>query len=69
MPAPTVSSISPSSGPLGGGTAVTITGTNFSASPGVTIGGTPATGITYVNSTTITCTTPAGTAGTASVVV
>jgi len=67
--APTVTSISPSSGPLAGGQAVTITGTNFTGATAVTIGGTAATGVTVVTATTITATTPAGSAGTASVLV
>ena len=67
--APTVTSISPSSGPLGGGQAVTITGTDFTGATAVTIGGTAATAVTVVNATTITATTPAGSAGTASVLV
>ena len=37
--APTVSAISPTGGPLAGGTSVTITGTNFTGATGVTIGG------------------------------
>ncbi len=61
--APTVTGISPSSGPTAGGTSVTITGTNLSGATSVTIGGASATGVTVVNSTTITATTPAGTVG------
>ena len=68
-PAPTVTGLSPSSGSTVGGSSVTITGTNFTNSSVVTIGGTLATNVTVVNSTTITATTPAGAAGTASVVV
>ncbi|MBN8422717.1 MAG: IPT/TIG domain-containing protein [Verrucomicrobia bacterium] len=67
--APTVSAIAAASGPLGGGASVTITGTNFIGASGVTIGGTAATGVTVVSSTGITCTTPAGSAGTASVLI
>ncbi|HEY7337758.1 MAG TPA: IPT/TIG domain-containing protein [Bryobacteraceae bacterium] len=67
--APTVSSVSPNSGPTAGGTAVTITGTNFAAGASVTIGGTAATNVTVVNATTITATTPAGSAGAATVTV
>ncbi len=67
--APTVTSISPASGPIAGGTSVTITGTGFTGATGVTIGGAPATNVIVVNATTITCTTPAGTAGARSVVV
>ncbi|BCW87580.1 hypothetical protein sos41_07100 [Alphaproteobacteria bacterium SO-S41] len=67
--APTVTGVSPSSGPASGGTAITITGTNFTGATAVTVGGTSATGITVVNATTITATTPAGTAGARNVVV
>jgi IPT/TIG domain-containing protein len=68
-PAPTVSSITPSSGPASGGTAVTITGTGFLSGATVTLGGTAATGVNVVNSTSITSTTPAHAAGTVGVVV
>jgi len=57
IPAPTVTSISPSTGPKAGGTAVTITGTNFIAPCAVTIGGVDATSVVVVSSTSITCTT------------
>jgi hypothetical protein len=69
MSAPTVSSISPASGTYAGGTSVTLTGTNFTGATSVTIGGTAATGLSVVSATSITCTTPAGTAGAASVLV
>jgi uncharacterized delta-60 repeat protein len=68
-PPPTVTSVTPSSGSTAGGTSVTITGTNLTGATGVTIGGTAATSVVVTNDTTITCTTPAGSAGTASVVV
>jgi len=48
---------------------VTITGTNFTGATAVTIGGAAATGMTVVSATSITATTPAGSAGTASVLV
>ncbi len=67
--APTVSSVSPNSGTTLGGTAVTITGTNFAAGATVTFGGTAATNLVVVNNTTITATTPAGTAGVVTVTV
>jgi hypothetical protein len=60
--APTVSSVSPNSGLAAGGTAVTITGTNFSAGATVTFGGAAATNVVVVNGTTIAATTPAGSA-------
>jgi flagellin-like protein len=66
---PTVSSVLPASGSLGGGTLVTITGTGFIGANAVTFGGTAATGITVVGSTTITATTPAHAAGAVNVAV
>ncbi|MCA8916979.1 MAG: IPT/TIG domain-containing protein [Planctomycetes bacterium] len=63
----TVTAITPSSGDVGGGQSVTISGTNFGASSTVTIGGTAATGVTVDSATSISCTTPAGSLGTASV--
>ena len=49
--------------------AVTITGTGFTGTTGVTFGGTPATGVTVVDDTTITATTPAHAPGAVDVVV
>ena len=59
--APTVTGISPSSGPAAGGTLVTITGTGFSGATGVDFGTTAATDVTVVSATTITADSPAGT--------
>ena len=67
--APTVTAVSPASGSTAGGTAITITGTGFAAGSTVTVGGQACTNVNRVSSTSITCTTPAGSAGTASVVV
>ncbi len=66
--APAVSSVSPNSGPTAGGTAVTITGTNFTAGATVTFGGTAATNVA-VSGTQITATAPAGSAGAVTVTV
>lgn len=70
---PTVTSVDVEEGTAAGGTAVTITGTGFDdtggASEGVTFGGTAATSVIFVNSTTITCVTPAHAAGLVDVVV
>ena len=68
---PTVASIAPTSGPVAGGTPVTITGTGFiSGSTTVTIGGDPLQGTTVGGGgTTITGTTPDHAAGTVDVVV
>ena len=68
VPAPVVSGISPASGPLGGGTTVTITGSNFNGTTGVLFGTNAATGVTVVSDTEITAVSPAGT-GTVSVAV
>ncbi|HEY8745291.1 MAG TPA: malectin domain-containing carbohydrate-binding protein, partial [Chloroflexota bacterium] len=69
LPAPTVTAISPTSGSTAGGTAVTISGTNFVGGATVSIGGSAASGVTVVNSGSITATTPAHSAGSADVVV
>ena len=66
---PTVSSVSPNEGSTAGGTAVTITGTNFASGATVTFGGTAASNVVVVNGTTITATTPAGGAGAVTVTV
>ncbi len=67
-PAPSLSSISPASGSSAGGYSATITGSGFLSGATVTIGGSAATGVTVVSSSTITLTVPSGT-GSASVVV
>src|SRR5438132_7891120 len=57
---PTVASVNPNTGPMQGGTSVTITGTNFSGATAVRFGNNAA-GSFIVNSTTqITATSPAG---------
>jgi PKD repeat protein len=66
---PTFTSIAPLSGTTLGGTAVMIFGTNLIGATGVTLGGTPATGVTVVSDTSITATTPGHTAGAVDVVV
>jgi hypothetical protein len=55
---PTVSSISPNSGPVAGGTEVTITGTNLSTTTGVKFGESPA-GFVVIDDTSITAYAPA----------
>ena len=68
-PAPKVSAVSPNNGTASGGASVTITGTGFQSGAAVTIGGTAATGVTVVSSTSITAKTPAHSAGAADVAV
>lgn len=60
---PVVVSKSPSGGTTAGGTALTITGTGFTGATGVDIGGAAATSVVVVSATSITCVTPARTAG------
>ena len=67
--APTIASVTPSTGVLAGGTAITITGTNLTGAISVTVGGTPATSVVVVNATTITALTPAATEGVKPIVV
>jgi len=59
-PTPTVLGITPNEGLSISPTAVTITGTDFAATPEVYIGATPALGITWLSDTTLTGTVPAG---------
>jgi hypothetical protein len=61
-PAPTITSLSPSSGPAAGGTSVTITGTDLAGATDVSFGANPATDFTVVDATQITATSPAGSA-------
>jgi hypothetical protein len=67
--AATVTDIDPTTGAAAGGTAVTITGTNLTHATGVTFGGGAATSFVVINTTTITCVTPAHAAGVVNVVV
>ena len=60
---PMVTALSPASGPTTGGDALTLTGTGFAGTPGVTVGGVAATSIVVVSDTQITATAPAGSAG------
>jgi glucose/arabinose dehydrogenase len=56
---PSVSGIDPPSGTSGGGTAVTITGSNFVSGATAKIGGVAATGVSVTNSTHVAATVPA----------
>ena len=68
-PAPTITSVSPSSGSTLGGTVITITGTNLTGASIVTVGGVEATSVVVVSDTSITAITPAGEAGAKSIAV
>ena len=62
-PAPTVTSITPTSGLIFGGTTTTITGTGFTNATAVTFGGLNAASYTVDSATTITAVTPAHAVG------
>lgn len=66
---PTVVSVSPSSGAVAGGTAITISGAGFTSASAVKIGSASATGVSFVNSSTLIANTPAGAQGSADVTV
>jgi IPT/TIG domain len=67
--APTVTSISPSSGPTGGGTTVTIHGTGFVPGATVTFGTNAASTVTFVSATEVKAVSPAHAAGTVHITV
>ncbi|MEO8674285.1 MAG: IPTL-CTERM sorting domain-containing protein [Casimicrobiaceae bacterium] len=67
--APTVTGINPPSGPMAGGTSVTITGSKFTGATAVKFGANNATAFTVDSDTQITATSPAGAAGTVDVTI
>lgn len=66
---PTVSGVLPINGAAAGGTAVTLTGTNFIGTTSVLFGAALATAVVVVTPTTITCVSPAHIAGAINVTV
>ncbi|MGU3495071.1 IPT/TIG domain-containing protein [Xanthobacteraceae bacterium A53D] len=66
---PSVTSISPATGGIAGGTSVTLTGSSFTGATAVEFGGRPATSITVHSATSITAVTPAHVAGVVDVLV
>jgi hypothetical protein len=67
--APTLTSLTPTSGSPIGGTSISLSGTNFLSGASVLIGGNPATSVAVPNSTLITAVTPSGAPGFANVTV
>ena len=59
--APTIHSVTPSSGPLGGGSSVSIDGTNFQTGATVRFGFANATGVSLVSPTALSAIVPPGT--------
>jgi len=68
-PAPTVSSVTPSSGNIAGGTSVVIAGSNFAGATSVKFGTTSASNVVVNSNTQIHATAPAHAAGAVSVTV
>jgi large repetitive protein len=60
-PVPTVTGVSPTSGPQTGGTSVTIIGSFFTGATAINFGRTPAASFIIINDTSATATDPAGT--------
>lgn len=67
VPHPT--GVNPASGPSGGGQGVTIQGSGFTGTTGVTFGGNAATNVVVINDGVITCRTPGNVAGPADITV
>ncbi len=69
LAAPAIASVSPDSGPIDGGTKLTISGSGFTGVTSVTVGGNACLPLTVDSDGSITCSTPPGPAGPADVVV
>lgn len=67
VPPPALVAVTPVRGPVVGGTAITVAGTNFRAGATVRVGGVLATGVSVVSATGLTAVTGAATAGLADV--
>lgn len=61
---PTILKVTPASAPHAGGTLVVIQGTWFQSGAAVMFGSTPALGVSFINKCFLSCSSPAGTAGT-----
>ena len=66
---PTIGSVTPNSGALAGGLTITLAGTNYVAGATVSVNGNSCTGLSVANANTLTCVTPAGTAGAVDVII
>jgi len=59
-PQPLITGVTPSEGPSFGGTQVTVSGSHLTPDTSVAFGGNPATDVAFVDTSTLTATTPAG---------
>jgi hypothetical protein len=66
---PTIASVTPTTGPAAGGTAVTISGGHYVPGTTVTFGGVAAASLTFVSAKQLNCTTPPGNPGVVAVVI
>jgi IPT/TIG domain len=66
---PVITSVSPTLGPVAGGTTITLTGSGFFPGASVTVGGNTCASVNVVSATDLTCVLPPGTAGAATIVV
>jgi kynureninase len=62
-PTPTITAVSPASGPIAGATMVTVTGSKFTGATKATFAGTAGTAVTVVSATQLKITSPAHAAG------
>lgn len=69
VPPPVITSVTPGTGVTNGGTLVTVAGSNFLAGITVKFGANAGTGVSLLNSNSLTVTTPAGVMGAVNVVV
>ena len=69
VPGLSITAVTPSSGPAGGGTLVIISGHNFAGTLGVTFGSAPATGLQVIDSTRAQAVTPAHAPGSVNVAI
>ena len=68
-PAPSITSVSPNSGPAAGGTSLLVSGSNFRSGIRLTLGGVDATDVLLASPTLLTATSPPHAAGTVDLVV
>lgn len=61
---PTITAVSPATGPAAGNTSIIVIGTGFTGATGVTVGGATAAFLSVASDTSLTAVTPPGTAGT-----
>lgn len=69
LPMPSIISVSPNTGPTTGGTAVTISGTNFTGTTSVKFGSSNATSFTVISATQLSAIAPPGSLGTVDVTI